>query len=60
MVDHISVHVYYGSRIAQPARVSDIIDLAVERLGGGQDIYFSNRELVTAAGKAHKFARKRT
>lgn len=59
MTDHISVHVYYGSRTAQPARVRAFIDLAVERLGGGQDFCLSSKELITAAAQAHKLARKR-
>jgi DNA-binding transcriptional LysR family regulator len=49
--DHMSVHIYYGSRAAQPARVRSFIDLAVERLAGGADYTLNVRELAAAEAK---------
>lgn len=45
---HIGLYVYYGSRVAMPARVRAFIDLAVERLAGNDQFYLRPEELVTA------------
>lgn len=49
MTDNMAVHVYYGSRRAQPARVRRFIDFAVERLTDNADFVLSRRELGTPA-----------
>lgn len=48
MTDHIGVHVYYGSRAAQPRRVRAFIDLAVERLLESPTHVLGTKELVQA------------
>lgn len=47
--DHIGVHVYYGSRTAQPRRVRAFIDLVIERLAGTPAPVLSQKELNQAA-----------
>ena len=37
---------YWGSRLAQPARVRAFIDLAIERLAGNTDYVLSAEELA--------------
>ncbi len=54
VTDHMSVHVYYGSRAAQPSRVRAFIDLAVERLLSSADYVLDARELATAEAKGRK------
>ncbi|MEY4765579.1 MAG: hypothetical protein RI907_2252 [Pseudomonadota bacterium] len=49
MTDHIGVHVYYGSRTAQPRRVRAFIDLVIERLAGSPSVVLSQKELNQAA-----------
>lgn len=49
MTDHIGVHVYYGSRTAQPRRVRAFIDLVIERLAGAPTPVLSHKELSQAA-----------
>ncbi|WP_431048678.1 LysR family transcriptional regulator [Roseateles sp. L2-2] len=46
-----SLHVYWGSRSAQPARVRAFIDLAIERLADSDDYVLGAKEL--AAAEAH-------
>lgn len=48
MTDHIGVHVYYGSREAQPKRVRAFIDLALERLLNPPQYVLTRKELITA------------
>ena len=57
--DHLSVHVYYGSRASQPSRVRAFIDLTVQRLGQGTDYVLDARELATAEARGRKKARGR-
>jgi hypothetical protein len=52
---HIQMHIYYGSRAAQPKRVRAFLDLAIARLHDSPDYVLSNKELATAQ---HKWARK--
>lgn len=52
VAEHLGLYLYYGSRIAQPARVRAFIDLAVERLTAGRGEWvLSRQELATAARK---------
>ena len=60
ITDHMGVHVYYGSRTAQPSRVRAFIDLAVERLAGSSDYVLDARELATAASKGRGKVRRRS
>jgi len=50
--DHLSqayhLYVYYGSRVAQPARVRRFIDLAAERLTDSQAFVLGHDELMAA------------
>jgi DNA-binding transcriptional LysR family regulator len=57
--DHMSVHVYYGSRTAQPLRVRAFIDLAVERLAGSSQYVLDARELAAAEAKGRRKPRRR-
>jgi len=49
LVEHVSAHMglylYYGSRVAQPARVRAFIDLAVARVAGSTEWVLSAQEL---------------
>jgi DNA-binding transcriptional LysR family regulator len=47
--DHIGVHLYYGSRNAQPRRVLVFIDLAVKRLRNNPEHVLGAKELAEAA-----------
>ena len=49
---HLGLYLYYGSRVAQPARVRAFIDLAVERVAGGRDWVLGAKELAAAARRA--------
>lgn len=51
MSDHIGVHLYYGSRTAQPKRVRAFIDLATQRLQDTSDYVLTAKELKAAAAK---------
>jgi DNA-binding transcriptional LysR family regulator len=51
ITDHIGVHVYYGSRVAQPRRARAFIDLAIERLSGAPACVLSPKELAKAASR---------
>lgn len=46
---HMGLHIYYGSRAAQPKRVRAFLDLAISRLLDSPDYVLSNKELVAAA-----------
>jgi DNA-binding transcriptional LysR family regulator len=50
MTDHIGVHLYYGSRAAQPRRVRAFIDLAIERLLDSPTYVLSSKELSQVEG----------
>lgn len=54
VTDHMSVHVYYGSRTAQPLRVRAFIDLVVERLAGLSTVVLSTKELAAAESAGRK------
>ncbi|MCI3207662.1 MULTISPECIES: LysR family transcriptional regulator [Pandoraea] len=58
VTDHMGVHVYYGSRTAQPTRVRAFIDLVVERLAGATDYVMDRRELTSAEAKGRKIPHK--
>jgi DNA-binding transcriptional LysR family regulator len=49
MSSHIGVHVYFGSRAAQPKRVRAFIDLALARLVDCPRYVLSAKELGAAA-----------
>ncbi|AYH43822.1 LysR family transcriptional regulator [Azoarcus sp. DN11] len=51
MTDHMSVHLFYGSRRAQPARVRKFIDFAVERLTDSPDYVLNEREIREMTGR---------
>lgn len=55
LLDHLSdaysLYLYYGSRMAQPARVRRFIDLAVERLTDNRDFIFGVGELAQVHAK---------
>ncbi|MDR7270776.1 DNA-binding transcriptional LysR family regulator [Pelomonas saccharophila] len=46
---HLGLYLYYGSRVAQPARVRAFIDLVVERVVGNPAWVVSPQELAAAA-----------
>jgi DNA-binding transcriptional LysR family regulator len=54
MTDHIGVHVYYGSRTAQPRRVRAFIDLALELLVDSPRYVLTAKELTQAAARIRK------
>lgn len=49
MSSHIYVHLYYGTRAAQPRRVRAFLDLAIERLRDTSAYVLSVKELAVAA-----------
>lgn len=49
MSDHIGVHLYYGSRAAQPRRVRAFLDLAIQRLLDSPTHVLGAKELTAAA-----------
>jgi DNA-binding transcriptional LysR family regulator len=51
---HIGLHVYYGSRAAQPKRVRAFLDLAIERLQDTEEFVLSDRELAGATRRRKK------
>ncbi|MGJ7511496.1 LysR family transcriptional regulator [Variovorax sp. GT1P44] len=56
---HLGVHVYYGSRTSQPARVRGFIDLAVARLADADRFVLSSKELAAGEAKARRIASAR-
>jgi hypothetical protein len=52
--------VYYGSRVAQPARVRAFIDLAVQRLTGNRDYFLEAGELVQTKARRRRTAESAT
>ena len=59
MSSHIGVHLYYGSRAAQPRRVRAFIDLAIQRLLEAPAYVLSAKELSAAARTVSKLKRRR-
>ena len=57
--DHMSVHIYYGSRTAQPTRVRAFIDIAVEQLLDTTTYVLDPKELAAAEARGRKAARRR-
>ena len=59
VADHLALYVYYGSRVAQPARVRAFIDLAIERLADNAALVLQPHELASAParGRARRRAR---
>lgn len=51
MCDAYSLYLYYSSRLAQPARVSRFIELAVDRLTDSKDFFLGAEELRRAHSK---------
>ena len=59
MSSHIGVHLYYGSRAAQPRRVRAFIDLAIARLLDAPTYVLGAKELAAAASAAPRARRSR-
>lgn len=57
VTDHLGLYVYYGSRVAQPARVRAFIDLTVQKLTGNRDYFLEPAELVPAKSRRRKAQR---
>ena len=51
----MGLHIYYGSRAAQPKRVRAFLDLAIARLRDSPNYVLSTKEVATAQ---RKWARK--
>jgi DNA-binding transcriptional LysR family regulator len=56
VTDHLGLYVYYGSRVAQPARVRAFIDLAAERLVDNDAYFLRPQELAPAAKRRKRAA----
>ena len=54
VVEPASAFVYYGSRVAQPARVRAFIDLTVKRLAGNPDLVLTSQELAAAEARGRQ------
>ena len=54
MSDHIGLHLYYGSRAAQPRRVRAFIELAIERLTNTPACVLSAKEMGLTGGGARR------
>jgi DNA-binding transcriptional LysR family regulator len=59
MSAHIGLHVYYGSRAAQPKRVRAFLDLAIARLHNCSEYVFADREVVQFSSRAKRPGRAR-
>jgi DNA-binding transcriptional LysR family regulator len=57
--DHASPFAYYGSRVAQPARVRAFIDHAISCLVDSRAYVLSPKELAVAEAKGRKALRIR-
>jgi DNA-binding transcriptional LysR family regulator len=57
VTDHLGLYVYYGSRVAQPARVRAFIDLAVERVAGNRQFFLQPDELLASTRARKKKAK---
>ncbi len=51
LTDHLGLHLYYGSRAAQPKRVRAFIDLAVARLRDSAALVLTDDELQAASAR---------
>ena len=59
MSAHIGVHIYYGSRAAQPKRVRAFLDLAISRLLDCPDYVLSKKELAAAMQGSKRVQRRK-
>ncbi|CAD6553106.1 HTH-type transcriptional regulator PgrR [Paraburkholderia hiiakae] len=59
MSAHIGLHVYYGSRAAQPKRVRAFLDLALSRLHNCSDYVLADKELVQFGSRSKRSSRVR-
>ena len=57
VTDHLGLYVYYGSRVALPARVRAFIDLAVERVAGNTQLFLQPHELAPPPSKRRRSRR---
>jgi DNA-binding transcriptional LysR family regulator len=57
VTDHLGLYVYYGSRVAQPARVRAFIDLTVQKLTGNRDYFLEPGELLPTKSRRRKAQR---
>ena len=57
VTDHLGLYVYYGSRVALPARVRAFIDLAVERVAGNTQLFLQPHELAPPPSKRRRSQR---
>jgi DNA-binding transcriptional LysR family regulator len=64
LLEHVcsdySLHLYYGSRAAQPARVRRFIDLVIERLAESQELVLGAAELQQAHARGMAALREGT
>lgn len=58
VTDHLALYVYYGSRVALPARVRAFIDLAVARITDNPQFFLLPHELGHGARKAPRLPGK--
>ena len=58
VTDHLGLYVYYGSRVAQPARVRAFIDLAAAQLSDNEDFVLTPRDLAQAPRRRKAAARR--
>ena len=58
VTEHLGLYVYYGSRVAQPARVRAFIDLAAEQLSDNEDFVLTPRDLAKAPRRRKAAARR--
>lgn len=59
LTDHIGVHLYYGSRAAQPRRVRAFLEHAIERLSNPPSLVLTTKELTQAASRGRVSRRAR-
>ncbi|QGZ59110.1 LysR family transcriptional regulator [Paraburkholderia acidiphila] len=59
MSSHIGLHVYYGSRAAQPRRVRAFLDLALSRLHNRSDYVLADKELAQFGPRSKRSSRVR-
>jgi DNA-binding transcriptional LysR family regulator len=58
VTSHLGLYVYYGSRVAQPARVRAFIDLAVVRIAGNAQFFLQPHELRPPSEPVRASAKK--
>jgi DNA-binding transcriptional LysR family regulator len=59
MSTHIGLHIYYGSRTAQPKRVRAFLDLAIARLHNCSDYVLASKELAQFDSRSRRPRRAR-